>query len=135
MISPQHRTRTFLKLHPVMIVVTSDKGNVTLIIYRQEYNEKCLPTNIIQNFEVIQRPTVSWRLIQSSLLLKGNISTKLLPNIKWLHKHLVAMRFIVAPIIAPHSYLFRLLTDILTKSYNSSNQFYVKDSFLFSISK
>lgn len=144
------KSKRFLKEHPQALLMNADKGNVTVLIPRDDYER--LSYDIINNRQSIQplsrdpTSTIQQKAnkIVSSLRNKGRIDAatakKLmiynsyfptyygLPKI---HKPVLSLRPIISSIQAPNSKIAQWLTDILTEAYNKDNRYFVKDSFEF----
>lgn len=142
-----HETRRFLKSHPNILVIPSDKGNVTAIIERAEYEEKMSklisddntysklskdPTNKIQtknNSFVNMLKNKGYIDDQTARCLKTNNSVApRVYGLPKLHKNNRPLRPIVSCINSPCYKLSRFLNDIL-KNLVPSFSFNVKNSF------
>lgn len=143
--------KKFIKEHPDLLISRSDKGNVTVIMYKEHY--KRLTQQLLDDntyYSVIPRnPTSS--IQQKSNKIVGDLKRKnyitpeqaksltiynsLAPRFYGLpkvHKQELSLRPIISSIDSPSSKIASLITNILTKSYDSNNDFFVKDSFEFS---
>lgn len=144
------KTKIFLKEHPELIVIQSDKGNVTTIMKRDQYNR--LAQNQLDNEENYQRlskdPSHSTQLkannLVSELKKRGQLNAELASQLMYykgnaaqfyglpkIHKDNLDLRPIIASLDSPNCMLAEFIKDILTKAYNFNNEFYVKDSFDF----
>ncbi|XP_050507145.1 uncharacterized protein LOC126884882 [Diabrotica virgifera virgifera] len=143
--------KQFLKSHLEIYIVRSDKGNVTVAMYKNDYIEK---SNSLLNdkksyIELRNSPVCTLQQkankLVSDLASSKSITTEAAKSLKIynavaprfytlpkVHKPTISMRPIVSSIDAPNSKLAKHLTDILTISYNESNEFYIRDSFTFS---
>ena len=143
-------TRQFLKDNPDTIVLKADKGNITVVWSRKEYNNFALqhlsdnkyyvklnknPTITIQtkaNKIISQLKNSNYITIDISKkhTLYNTVPSKFycLPKV---HKQDLCVRPIVSSIDSPNSGITQLFTDILTASYNKANSYYIKDSFDF----
>ncbi|XP_072380742.1 uncharacterized protein [Diabrotica undecimpunctata] len=143
-------TAIFLKTHPELVVLTSDKGNATVIMYNEEY--LTLSSRLLEDdhyYKPLSRdptPTFTTKInnfitnLKKDKLLDQNIAKLLhsyngyaprfycLPKI---HKPQLCMRPIVSSINAPNGNIVNFLTNILTKAYDADNQFNITDSFKF----
>lgn len=144
-------TGKFLKEHPELIVVQSDKGNVTTVMNREQYDilaERQLgneenytkltndPSSNIQQkanrivSELKKKKLINSELASKLMFYRGNASQFYgLPKI---HKEILDLRPIIASIESPNSKLAEFAKEVLTKSYDFNNEFYVSDSFQFS---
>lgn len=153
--SPWHdivkKTRLFFKDNPDLIVLKADKGNVTVVWSKQEYSNYALQHLNDSNYylRLERNPTVTVQTKSNKLIttlkkskyiteeaakkytIYNSIPAKFycLPKV---HKNELAIRPIVSSINAPNSGIARLMTDVLTMSYNKNNDFFIKDSFEFS---
>lgn len=143
-------TKRFLKEHQDLIVIQSDKGNITTIMVKDQYNtltEELLsneenytklnndPSNSIQQkanlmvSELKKQKLISNELASKLMFYQGNASQYYgLPKI---HKDVLSLRPIIASIDAPNYKLAEFVKGILDSSYDFSNDFYIKDSYDF----
>lgn len=146
-----HKTKRFFKSNKDLIVTKSDKGNVTVIMNKKLYIEKCEdllndetcyiklnrdPTSTLQQkannlvSSLLKQKVIS-KEISKTLTIYDQAAPKFygLPKI---HKPVLSVRPIISSIKAPNSKLTKLITDVLTNAYNKNNKYYIKDSFEFS---
>lgn len=147
----RNETKSFLKNHPDILVLKADKGNVTVIMDKQNYIEKCLEqlndTKYYQRINkdttyTIQNKSNSFitkfkknKKLDSDITKKYMIYNASIPKfyaLPKIHKPELSVRPIIASTMAPNSKISALVTDILTRSYNKENMYYIKDSFEFS---
>lgn len=146
-------SQRFLKLNPDLLVLQSDKGNVTVAMKRDDYvrlSEDLL--NDEKYYKVLNKdPTLTIQnktndLIKN-LLLKNEYITpekaKKLYNynsipaffygLPKIHKPTLSLRPIVSSINTPTTKLSIFIAEILTKSIDNENdKFFIKDAFQFS---
>lgn len=142
------KTKIFLKNNPNLILTKSDKGNVTVLMSKQQYFNLCNELILQDNsyIEINKDPTLSIqnncnkliKVLYDTNQIDENLKKKLtnytgvapkfyaLPKI---HKPTLSIRPIVASIGAPSGLLAAFLTDILTRAYNADNNYFIKDSF------
>ncbi|XP_072397194.1 uncharacterized protein [Diabrotica undecimpunctata] len=144
-------TVSFLKTHPNLLVLTSDKGNATVLMDRDQYLNlsqslldddryyQPLSTNPcskftnkinkfithLKNIKIIDQPLAKFLHNYDGYAPRFYC----LPKI---HKPTLSMRPIVSSINSPNTNIAKFLTDILSKSYNYNNNFNIVDSFHFS---
>lgn len=142
------KSKRFLAQHPELLVLRSDKGSVTVLMNKEQYDEMAM--NILNDqvsYKKLNRdPTCTIQQKANKLISKlknsqaieasqartytiyNSISPKFygLPKI---HKNPVKLRPIISSIDAPTSGISQLVTDILTRSYSNENEYYIKDSF------
>ncbi|XP_072400190.1 uncharacterized protein [Diabrotica undecimpunctata] len=141
-------TKRFLKSHPELVVTQSDKGNVTVVMLKDDYfklSQEILdqgssyitlpsdPTSNIQNKSNAIKKRL-WQQKQIDLNTEKRLSSYksvvakfyTLPKI---HKPSLTMRPIVSSIGSPTEHIAGFLTNILTKAYDSNNDYYIRDSF------
>ena len=142
-------TQKFLRQHPSIIIINSDKGKSVVLMYKQQYIEKVEtllkdtttykkvltdPTNKLQviNNKIIHK-LVQQKIIEKKdkykLLTYNRTSPKLyaLPKI---HKPNIPMRPIVASIDTVSSQLSKMLSDIL-KHLVEDSPYIIKNSIEF----
>ncbi|KAJ8977068.1 hypothetical protein NQ317_017230 [Molorchus minor] len=148
--SQYNKCKLFLKNHPELLVIQSDKMNVTTIMKKQQYED--LSLEILQDsdyYTVLPRDPSSTIQNKSNSLIssleKNNILTKDesksyrqynstvnkfygLPKV---HKPTLTLRPIISGVSSPNRGVAQLVTNILTVSYNQDNNFFIKDSFQF----
>lgn len=139
----------FLKQNPDVIVTTSDKGNVTVIMDKGDYNKKIKDILQTSSFKQINRdPTLTIQNKANKYITQLNnlniiddvtakcmrtynsVTPKLYGNPK-VHKEGAPLRPIVSSINSPTNSLAKYLAEILSTAYNKDNNYYVKDSFHF----
>ncbi|XP_044766380.1 uncharacterized protein LOC123322469 [Coccinella septempunctata] len=143
-------TRQFLKEHPELIVTQSDKGNVTTVMDREQYNQLATnqlsdetfykklgrdPSNTYQQrgnkmiAEMKKKNIIDEDQARQLTFYRGTCPRYYgLPKI---HKAELNLRPIISSIDSPNTRITNFLTDILAKSYNRENQYYIRDSFDF----
>ncbi|XP_072377245.1 uncharacterized protein [Diabrotica undecimpunctata] len=145
------QTKLFLKNHPEIYIVKSDKGNVTVVMYKEDYLQKTGELlNDTKYYTTLRRSPVCTlqqkaNCLVSKLNIKKFIDNKKAKELKIynsiaprfyalpkIHKPTLSMRPIVSSLCPPNGPIAQLLTDILTNAYNLNNNFYIKDSFDFS---
>lgn len=144
-----HETKTFLKQNPNLLVIKADKANKTVIIKKDDYNEKMLahlsdnttyekikkdPTNNLQtNVNKSVKLLYDKKIIPFELKQKLSIHNSRSPNIYGLiklHKHNNPIRPIVNFTRSPTYELSKFISEIIGKIVGKSN-FHVKDSWDF----
>lgn len=145
------KTKAFFKEHPELMVTKADKGNVTVIIKKDDYYNKSLeilsdttyytmlnrdPTSTYQQKanKIVSKLKTS-KLItddQARQLTIYNQTSPKFYGLPKIHKPDIPLRPIISSINAPNSKLAQLATDILTQSYNNNNSYFTNDSFTFS---
>ncbi|XP_072401571.1 uncharacterized protein [Diabrotica undecimpunctata] len=142
---------TFLKKHPDLMVLTSDKGNATVLMMREQYinlsqqllddskyyqpllrNPTSTYTNKINRYitELKNKKIIDEKLAKSLHNYNGYAPRfYCLPKI---HKPQLSMRPILSSINAPNTNIAQFLTNILSQAYNYDNDFNITDSFQFS---
>lgn len=133
----QKETRKFLKQHPDLLIIPSDKGNATTALDRDKYEK--LGGNILSDkkyYKILKGdPTSTIQQKVNQLISKleaiGKIETKFygLPKI---HKPTLSLRPIISNIGSPTANLSKFLTKILTNAYDKDNPYYIRGSFEFS---
>lgn len=143
--------KSFLKQHSNIIITRSDKGNVTVAMYENDYTNKCLEllndrkyyielnrnpvSTLQQKANKIVSKLKNSNLIDISVAKKLTIYNAIAPRfyaLPKIHKPSLSVRPIVAAIDSPNGPLAAFLTDILNKSYNFNNNYNIIDSFAFS---
>ena len=144
------KTIRFLKDNPDLAVLKADKGNITVVWSKNEYNNFSLEHLMDDKYYVKlnKNPTITIQTKANKIIsqLKNNnyisaetskkhtlyntVPSKFycLPKV---HKQDLCVRPIVSSIDSPNSGITQLFTDILTVSYNKTNSYYIKDSFEF----
>ncbi|XP_050509003.1 uncharacterized protein LOC126886191 [Diabrotica virgifera virgifera] len=144
-------TKTFLKDHPELLVLLSDKGNTTVLMYRDQYMElsqsllnddqyyRSLPRNptitftskINKHISNLKRSNIITDVVAKALNNYNGIAPRFycLPKI---HKPQLSMRPIVSSINSPNCNIAKFLANILSTSYDHNNEFNISDSFKFS---
>ena len=146
-----NKTKRFLQEHPEAYVTGSDKGNVTVIMHKEDYLSKSL--DLLQDpkyYKKLNSNPTSTIQTRANKLIKSLKDNKHIDNetakamttynsvaprlytLPKIHKPTLAMRPIVSSINCPNSSLATYVTSILTNAYDIDNEFYVKDSFTFS---
>lgn len=143
-------TECFLKENQNLVVVNSDKGGVTVVLDREQYHQKMMdllsdansfvvlsrdPTAVIQTksndfikqLEKIQHLTPE----QAKTLKIYNASCPKIYGNPKVHKPGAPLRPIVSSIQSPMTHVAQLLCDILTKSYDRNNPYFIADTFGF----
>ena len=145
-----NKTKAFFKNHPNLIITRSDKGNVTVIMETDTYNNQAEQILSDEKYYVLLQkdPTSTYQQkanrIVSSLKSKNMISENQareltiydqsspkfygLPKI---HKPVLSLRPIISSIKSPNSKLASFVTRILTDAYDKNNAYYVTDTFDF----
>lgn len=144
------QAKRFLEDHPELIVTTSDKGNVTTVMYRDVYDRLALEQ--LQDTEVYtvlrHNPcsTYQQRALKmiSSLKKDGIITPDLASKLSFykgslgkfyglpkIHKEQLALRPIISSINSPNTGFAVFIRDVLTQAYDRTNPYYVSDSFHF----
>ena len=145
------KAKLFFKDHPDLYIVRSDKGNVTVAMYKMDYINKSQELLNDQEYYIRlnRNPTYTLELkankIVKSLKEKGHITdvqarsmtsyNTIAPrfySLPKIHKPALAMRPIVSCINSPNGQLAQFLTSVLTNAYDTDNDFYIKSSFSFS---
>lgn len=148
--SEYKKCKQFLKNNPELLVIQSDKMNVTTIITKQQYNT--LSLEILQDnsyYRVLPRDpsstiqqksnTLISELEKSQMLTKDEAKKFRVYNgtinkfygLPKIHKPVLQLRPIISGVNSPNRGVAQLVTDILTGSYNEENNFFIKDSFQF----
>lgn len=142
------KTAKFLKEHPELMVTRADKGNVTVLLTPEQYNtsveEILSDTNY---YSPLQRDPTSTIQQKSNVLItnlkkdnhlddliakKHMVYNPMAPRfyaLPKIHKPTLSFRPIVSSINSPNGGVSKLITDILTSSYDNKNDYFVKDSF------
>lgn len=144
------KSRKFLKENPQLIVTTSDKGNVTVIMHREEYNNKLM--ELINDTEVYSElpsnPTNKYqtknnKLIgelkkkkfitdqQAKQLTTYNAVPPRMYGLPKVHKENCPLRPIVSTIKSPTSKISKFCASILKAAFDDYFEFAIKDSFTF----
>ncbi|XP_030763974.1 uncharacterized protein LOC115888393 [Sitophilus oryzae] len=145
------KSKLFFKNHPELYILKSDKGNVTVAMYKDEYNAKSqeLLDDDKYYLKLNRNPTYTFQLKANAIVNKlkdrGFIDNDTAKNIMAyntiaprfytlpkIHKPTLSVRPIVSSINCPNGQLAKYITDILTRAYNVDNDYYVRDSFSFS---
>lgn len=144
--------KKYLKENSDLLILQSDKGNVTVALDKVDYNKLSLELlNDIKYYKILNRdPTLTIQGKSNELvknLGKKNYIEKScektlytynavparfygLPKI---HKPTLSLRPIVSSINTPTSKISIFISKILTKSFNNTDdRYYIKDSFQFS---
>lgn len=144
------KARKFLKEHSELVVTRADKGNVTVIMTREQYEEKSHeivsdnkyyiqldndPTSTYQQkanklISTFKNSNIITEQLSKTLTIYNQAAPKFygLPKI---HKPTLTLRPIISSINAPNSKIANLVTDILTQAYVRGNDYYINDSFEF----
>lgn len=143
------KTKQFLKQNPEIIITKSDKGNVTVIMYKKDYLQKSQellndkkyykelkgnPTSTLQQKanKLISKLKTTKKIDDStakSLTIYNSVAPRFytLPKI---HKPTLSMRPILSSIDCPNSKISKFLTDILSNAY-TVDTYHTEDSFEF----
>lgn len=143
-----NKTHRFLSDHQEIILTKSDKCNVTVIMYKADYislsyelindNTTYIQLNNDPTFSIQNKCNSLIKTLYDDKYIEINTKKKLtsyngiapkfytLPKI---HKPTLSVRPIVASMNSPLNLLSSYITDILTRSYNRNNPYYIKDSF------
>lgn len=145
------RSAKFLNDHPEIIVLQSDKGSVTTVMDKTKYIE--LSNKLLSDEEhylALRRdPSSSYQqrinTLITNLKKEKKISKELAHKLMYykgtaskfyglpkIHKEELSLRPIIASINCPNYNIAEYIRDVLTKSYQFSNIFHIKDSFEFS---
>ena len=145
-----HDTRRFLKLNPQLMVCQSDKGNVTVIMDKESYNDKVI--ELVADTEVykVLKSDPTTRFQNSSNKLIGELKSSAFINadtaksllnynsvpprffgLPKVHKPNCPLRPIVSTINAPTSKLSKFMANILKNSFADYFEYSIKDSFSF----
>lgn len=147
-----YKCKKYLKENPELLILQSDKGNVTVAIDKSTYNNLAIELlNDKKYYKVLNRdPTLTIqgksnelvknlekkgyinKEVAKKLFNYNSISAKFygLPKI---HKPTLSLRPIVSSINTPTSKLSIFIAEILSQSFNNeTDKYYVKDSFHFS---
>lgn len=146
-----YRTRSFLKQHPELIITQADKGNSTVCMSRDEYVN--LSNSILSDdecYRVLRRDPTSTLQQRANKLIADLKRKKMVDDmlahkcmiynskparfygLPKIHKPQLALRPIISSLSCPNSKVAKLVTDILTNSYNKDNTYFISDSFHFS---
>lgn len=142
------KSKRFLKQNPNIILTKSDKGNVTVLMYKEDYVKLTLdlidndssyvklnrdPTNTIQTkCNSLVKSLFDNGLIDETLKKKLTCYNGTAPKFYTLpkiHKPILSVRPIVASISSPTNHLSAFITNILTSAYDRENTYHIKDSF------
>ncbi|XP_044755068.1 uncharacterized protein LOC123314022 [Coccinella septempunctata] len=145
-----HETKVFLKNNEDLIVLNSDKGAVTVIMDKAEYEDKIQTLLNSDDFKLLPRdPTQTiqtqcnkfiTRLVEKNYITEqqaksmktyNSVAPRIYGNPK-VHKPGNPIRPIISSINSPMTSLSRFMASILKAAYNTDNDFYIKDSFQFS---
>ena len=145
------KTKKFFKAHPELLVTKADKGNVTVIIKKEEYVTKSLEIlEDVNYYKTLSRdPTSTYQQKANKIVSNLKNSNILSPEqarqltiynqaspkfygLPKIHKQNVPLRPIISSINAPNSKLAQFATDILTQAYDDNNIYFTRDSFTFS---
>lgn len=147
----QQKTKSFIRGNPDMIITKSDKGNVTVVMNRGEYENRVAEmVSDSDVYKVLDRDPTSKLQTQNNDIVKalktrGYLNEKTarqlttyraiaprfygLPKV---HKENTPIRPIVSTINSPTSALSKWIANILKVSFKEFNSFSVDDSFVFS---
>ncbi|XP_072400252.1 uncharacterized protein [Diabrotica undecimpunctata] len=142
-----HKTLKFLSENTNIIVMPSDKYNVTVVLEKQRYLELCLKLfNSDYVYKRLNRDSNNTIQTKCNNLIKelcssgqiNDVTKKKLTGYKGvipkfyalpkIHKQQLSVHPITASIGAPTNLLTSFLTEILTNAY-VSNEYYIKNSF------
>lgn len=143
------RSKRFLKEHPDLLIIKSDKGNVTVAMNKTEYHRLSIdilsderyysklrtdPICTIQQkanklVSELKRNNIITKEVASTLTIYNSVAPKFygLPKI---HKPTLSLRPIISSVNSPNVNISQFITNILTNSY-VTNDYYIKDSFEF----
>ncbi|XP_044749651.1 uncharacterized protein LOC123310247 [Coccinella septempunctata] len=142
-------TKKFLKDNDDIIVLDSDKGGVTVIMEKTEYENKIQSLLDSKDFKKLPRdPTQSIQQkcnkYVSKMHDKGYITEQQAKKLKTynstcpriygnpkVHKPENPLRPIISSVNSPMTKLSELMADILKSAYNTENDYYIKDTFDF----
>lgn len=142
------QSQRFLKEHPSLLVLQSDKGNVTVIMQKTTYvdlaNQLLLddkyykilnrdPTLTLQNKsnQIIKEFSNKGYITseEAKKLFEYNTIPALFYGLPKIHKPTLSLRPIVSSINTPTSNLSVFASKVLSASLDNNNRYYVKDSF------
>lgn len=145
-----NKTKKFLKEHAELIVTKSDKGNVTVLMTKNQYKDKALDIlNDAQSYTKLNKdPTSTYQqkanklvkdLFEDDMIVEQESKNLMLYNavpakfygLPKIHKPTLSLRPIISSIDTPNSNIAQFITNILTISYDNNNEYFVKDSFQF----
>lgn len=143
-------TKRFLKNNRDLLVLQSDKGNVTCVMSRDDYRNKSLEILLDnKSYELLKRdPTSTFQQkanttvsylkkkkalhpnVAKTLMIYNAVAPKFygLPKI---HKPELCLRPIIASMDAPNNNIAKYIAKVLTLGYNEDNSYHIKDSFQF----
>lgn len=142
-------TKKFLRENEDVIILDSDKGSVTVMMNKEEYQQKmntiveqdCFrklnrdPTSTVQNgsnqliSELLENNHIDLQMAKKMKRYNSNCP-KIYGNPK-VHKENIPLRPIVASLLSPTLNIAKFLADILKTAYNTDNIYYIKDSITF----
>lgn len=144
------QTRKFLKQNPDIVVTNSDKGNVTVLMNKLDYNSKVMellqdrnvykilgrdPTQTFQNKnnEIVKilREKEYIDITTAKALTTYKAVAPRLYGLPKVHKQDIPMRPIVSTINSPTSAISKWVANILKTSFEDYNEYAVKNSFEF----
>lgn len=146
-----NKCKMYLKQHPEICIINSDKGNVTVTMYKDDYIRRSQillddtkyykpiradPSCTLQQkankiVSELKNKNMIEEITAKKLMIYNSVTPRFysLPKI---HKPVLSMRPIISSINSPNSKITNLLTQILTNAYDNNNPYHVNDSFSFS---
>lgn len=142
--------KNFLKSHPELKIIQSDKMKVTTIVTNEQYDR--LSRDILADvdyYQVLERDpsnTIQQKANQLITQLEKNRMIEAREGSKHrcyngvinkfyglpkIHKPVLTLRPIISGVNSPNRGIAQLITNILTVAYNPNNNFFIKDSFQF----
>lgn len=144
------KTKKFFKNHEDILITKADKGNITVIIKKEDYLKKSLDILSDNNYyKILPRdPTSTFQQKANQIVTKLKNNKTISPEeakkmtiynqtcpkfygLPKIHKPNIPLRPIISSIDAPNSKLSQFITNILTTSYDYDNIYYTKDTFTF----
>lgn len=149
-INKYKQTKTFLKNNKHLLVLTSDKGNVTVIMNQQDYDKRAKdilnnpkyykqikkdPTSTVQNNtnKLIHENFVMQNIDKKTctfLKTYNGIAPRFFGQPKY-HKEGTPLRPVISTIGSPTYNLSKHISQILTSAYNTNNTYYTEDTYTF----
>lgn len=144
-----NETKRFLRENDDLLILDSDKGAVTVIMEKTEYENKIQSILDSKDFKKIHRDPTSTiqntcNKLVSRLCDKGYITQQHAKEMKTynsvcpriygnpkVHKTNNPLRPIISSTNSPMSKLSKLIADILKSAYDTNNEYYIKDTFDF----
>ena len=145
-----NKAKRFLNQHKDMIILQSDKGGTTVVINKDEYDEKMMqilgdaasfralnndPTNSIQSksnklINELEEKKVLTPEEAKKFRKYNTTCPKIYGNPK-LHKEGIPLRPIVSGINGPTQVIAKFTAEILDRAYDKQNEYYTGDTFKF----